>query len=197
LEQAQAFYARHGAPLILQTSPVAEPKDLEESLASLGFVSVDDVYVMTRWNLKGDNFPTRSIALGSGVASEWIRAIALFESLSETEAELLHRILGRVRVEQRFATKWADGQIVAVGRVALQDGWAGFFNVATDPRHRREGHARDVMNALMRCAADEGARRGYLQVDVDNRAATRLYSQLEYAVDYLVRFMKEPAVSSS
>jgi len=64
--------------------------------------------------------------------------------------------------------------VVAVGRAVADTGWAGVFGMATLPRARGTGAARDVLAALADWA---GAHTDsmYLQVERDNIPALRLY----------------------
>ena len=45
---------------------------------------------------------------------------------------------------QAFASVRAAGQAIAIGRVAVADGWAGLTAIEVDPAHRRRGLARVV-----------------------------------------------------
>lgn len=56
----------------------------------------------------------------------------------------------------------ADGVVAADGTVALEDGWAVFDRVQTDPGHRRRGLGSAVMQALAGWALDRGVSAGAL-----------------------------------
>jgi len=81
---------------------------------------------------------------------------------------------------QAFASVRADGDTIAIGRVAGSGEWAGLtaIEVATD--YRRQGLGRAVTIALAACAAARGAARLYLQVTDDNDSARALYRQLGF-----------------
>lgn len=76
---------------------------------------------------------------------------------------------------QAFGSVRADGQTIAIGRVALAGGWAGLTAIEVDPRHRRQGLATAITRALVLSAAGRGATGVYLQVEDDNAAARALY----------------------
>lgn len=61
----------------------------------------------------------------------------------------------------------------ALGRAVA--GEAELLTIATDPDHRRLGHARACLNAFMAEAHACGATRIVLEVDCDNPAAIALY----------------------
>src|SRR6516164_7462698 len=76
---------------------------------------------------------------------------------------------------QAFASIRRDGGIVAIGRVAVADGWGGLTAVEVHPGHRRTGLATAITAALAAAAAVQGAASLYLQVAEGNRAARALY----------------------
>ena len=82
---------------------------------------------------------------------------------------------------QRFASVREAGRTIAVGRLAVADGWAGLTAVEVDPAHRRRGLGRAITGALAAAAADRGAANLYLQVLDDNSAARTLYRQAGFA----------------
>ncbi len=78
---------------------------------------------------------------------------------------------------QAFASIRRRGRLVAIGRVAVADGWGGLTAVEVDPGYRRTGLATAITAALAGAAAGQGAASLYLQVEEDNHAARALYAQ--------------------
>jgi N-acetylglutamate synthase len=76
---------------------------------------------------------------------------------------------------QAFAAVRDEGQVLAIGRVAIAGGWAGITAVEVDPAHRRRGLAAAVTTALVAAAVSRGAVGLYLQVENGNQAARALY----------------------
>lgn len=82
----------------------------------------------------------------------------------------------------------------AVGRGAVTtapDGtpWLGISSVRVSPVHRGQGHARAVCEALLAWGAESGARRAYVQVEVDNHAAIALYTTLGFRLHHQTRYV--------
>lgn len=82
---------------------------------------------------------------------------------------------------QVFGSVRADGQTIAIGRVAGAAGWSGLTAVEVDPRYRRGGLATAITMALTTLAANRGAGHIYPQVENDNTAARALYRRLGFA----------------
>jgi len=78
---------------------------------------------------------------------------------------------------QAFASVYDGKTIVAIGRVAVAEGWAGLTAMEVVHTHRRRGLASSVIAALADTAADQGAQQLYLQVDDTNTGAQALYAR--------------------
>ena len=81
---------------------------------------------------------------------------------------------------QEFASIRAEGQAVAIGRVAGGGEWAGVTAIEVAEERRRQGLARAVTGALAARAAARGATGLYLQVTDDNHGARALYRRLGF-----------------
>jgi ribosomal-protein-alanine N-acetyltransferase len=71
-----------------------------------------------------------------------------------------------------------DARCFALGRVIADE--AELLTIATDPAHRRQGLARQVMADWHAAAAARGAVRGLLEVAADNGSARALYTACGY-----------------
>jgi len=85
------------------------------------------------------------------------------------------------------------GEVVAIGRGALTDGWLGVNAVETVPSHRRRGLAGDVLTALADWARSHGATAGFLQVDLSNEAARRLYERAGFVEHHTYHYLAAPS----
>jgi len=96
---------------------------------------------------------------------------------------------------QAFASIRRDGAIVAIGRVAVADGWGGLTAVEVHPGHRRTGLATAITAALAAAAAVQGAASLYLQVAEGNRAARALYARAGFAEHHGYHYRVAPPAS--
>jgi ribosomal protein S18 acetylase RimI-like enzyme len=82
---------------------------------------------------------------------------------------------------QAFASVREAGGTVAIGRLAVADGWAGLNSVQVHPGQRRRGLGRAITGALAAAAARRAVAGLYLQVEDGNAAARALYRQAGFA----------------
>lgn len=96
--------------------------------------------------------------------------------------------------EQVFA--WLaddDGEVWAIARLGIADGWAGLAAVWVDPDRRRAGAGRRLTGALVSAAAQRGLDRLHLQVEVDNTAALTLYTALGFERHHDYVYLSAPS----
>lgn len=94
---------------------------------------------------------------------------------------------------QAFASIRRNAGTVAIGRVAVADGWAGLTAVEVHPDHRRAGLATAITAALAAVAGGQGAGHLYLQVEEGNRAARALYARAGFADHHGYHYRVAPA----
>jgi ribosomal protein S18 acetylase RimI-like enzyme len=94
---------------------------------------------------------------------------------------------------QAFASIRRGGGTVAIGRIAVADGWGGLSAVAVHPGHRRTGLATAITAALAGAAAGQGAASLYLQVEEDNEAARALYTRRGFTGHHGYHYRIAPA----
>lgn len=100
---------------------------------------------------------------------------------------------------QRFVTlrsPGADGGTavaVAVGRVAVANGWAGVTAMQVDEDYRRRGLGAAVLGRLLELGMAQGARFGYLQVAAANAPAVALYEAAGFTGHHRYRYRSAPA----
>lgn len=98
------------------------------------------------------------------------------------------RVLGRGDAVG-FAEVVVEGQVVAIGRGSVTDGWLGVTAVETAPTHRRRGLASTVLRVLTGWASDRGATDVYLQVDPTNTPAIAMYERAGFTVHHTYRYL--------
>jgi N-acetylglutamate synthase len=96
---------------------------------------------------------------------------------------------------QAFASIRRRCGTVAIGRVAVADGWGGLTAVEVHPAHRRAGLATAITAALAGAAAEHGAASLYLQVEDANQAARALYARSGFTEHHGYRYRVAPVSS--
>lgn len=104
-----------------------------------------------------------------------------------------HHVPMRAAGPAAFGRVTVNGATASLGYVAITAGVAVIEAVATDPAHRRRGHAATLVTALLEQARRHGAGVAALQVAEDNAPARALYDRLGFATDlYGYRYRRAP-----
>ena len=190
------WYAERGLPPTMAVPyPTGRPSAsaLDQVLASLGWtIRADAATMMTAESarvagLAGE--PHAPVEFDSGPDQAWL---ARYHYRGQELPAVALRVLTSAPW-QEFASIRADGQAVAIGRVAGAGDWAGLTAIEVDERRRRQGLARAVTGALAARAAARGATGIYLQVTVDNNGARALYRQLGFTDHHGYHYRIAPA----
>jgi N-acetylglutamate synthase len=183
---AEALYHSQRQRVVFKMTPEVHPVDLDALLAERGYGAEATTSVQTLdVGLGLASPPTAPALLLEGEHSaEWLAAYARMNVLDAARQAILQRILAQIIPARRFASLSQDGQIVACGLGVLQAGMLGLYDIVTDPRFRRQGHARHLLQGLLSWGQQAGAQRAYLQVMLNNAPALALYAQLGFREAY-------------
>jgi GNAT superfamily N-acetyltransferase len=199
LEAAMAFvdewYAHRGLPVVFSVPSTAS--EVDEALVRRGFTvpRAAQILVLT----------APAIAVPEPVAPA---GLAPAELLPAPEPGWLgcYRARGEVIppvglsvltgpaqvVFAQVRAKGSAGEVLAIGRATVAEGWVGLSAVETAPAARRRGLARHVVCALVAYGRQLGARNVFLQVATDNEAALTLYRELGLTLHHTYHYRVAP-----
>ncbi|HMF67711.1 MAG TPA: GNAT family N-acetyltransferase, partial [Phyllobacterium sp.] len=77
--------------------------------------------------------------------------------------------------------------------ICVKDGaLAGLFNIGTAASRRRVGLGRTIIKSALKWAAQHGAKKAWLQVEVANTGAIALYEQMGFHEAYRYAYRQAP-----
>jgi len=191
----ESLYRQHGLPVLFRITPFSEPSGLDDALAARGYRRFDDTAVETCTlsapPREADDAGTTAMDL-----APWVQEVGRLRGSPPAEcAAHLLRLQSCLLPLRTLAVVDAQGHVAATGLVIVEDGWAGLFDIVTDPRLQRRGHARRLVQGLLHAAWALGARQAYLQVSADNLPARALYRQFGFSEQYLYWYRTPDAPS--
>lgn len=189
--RAERRFQAYGRPLTFRLSPLSGPEltrhfdregwdTLAESLvmhAGLDEIPVGDV--MTQ-------IPMKDIGRFMDAAMD-------VHAMDPSLRPGLTEIIDSIKPEAGLFILEEDDEPLATA-ICVQDGdLAGLFEVATGPRVRGKGHGRHVILSALKWARLRGARQAWLQVEVTNEAALRLYDAIGFKELYRYHYRRPGA----
>jgi N-acetylglutamate synthase len=185
IDAVRRWYAARGLPAMIAVPyPTGRPATsmLDRRLAGLGWsLRADAATVMTaqpkRVAERCGDYAVR-VDFDADPDPGWLRRYHYW-------GDDLPPIAARVLTSapwQAFASVRADGETIAIGRVAGSGDWAGLTAIEVAPASRRQRLGTAITAALARHAAERGGfGQLYLQVADDNSGARALYRTLGFA----------------
>lgn len=157
--QIRRFYGLRGRPALVQ---VEQDSDQEAAFTAAG------------WSHLGKGDTVFQVASLASVARTLPRPP---ETVNSEDGP-------RVLVELRH-----DDAVVARGRAAFHEDWVGIHALATIPRLRRQGLARQVLAELVDWGGAQGASTLWLHVETDNVPALAFYEDLRFRTHHGCRYL--------
>jgi ribosomal protein S18 acetylase RimI-like enzyme len=195
VEVIRRWYRARGLPaMIAVPHPCGQPdrSDLTGTLDELGWTLRDDpAIVMTgaTADIARQATAAPAVTIGPMPDEPWLaRYHYRGRELPPVAVQLLTSAPW-----QAFASVRADGETIAIGRVAGSSGWAGLTAIEVDPRHRRRGLGAAVTAALAAHAAARGFGNLYLQVTEGNASARSLYRRMGFAEHHAYHYRVDQA----
>jgi GNAT superfamily N-acetyltransferase len=188
IARAEAWYETGSLPSLFKIVDTAcVPATLPKRLADLGYRPHTETIMMTG-PAAGPGDP--SVTIGEIVDPDFA---AVFAATAHGPGDAHERLetLERVPRPRAFARVNADGSPAAIGACAADGDWVGVFAMRTDPRFRRQGHARRILGALTAFAAGAGATWAWLQVEAENAGAIALYQAAGFTEAYRYRYWEK------
>ena len=179
IEATTAEYRARGLPLIVrETSLVIDPR-IGASLLGRGYRQIDETIVMTAPIEAGRSPIADQVDLDT-----WLTLHERFEGGTKGDKEQHREILARIVSPACFGVLRVGNEPVALGLAVADGDWVGLYDIVTDPKHRRRGYGRALVQRLLAWANDLGATSSYLFVVANNAPARVLYDRLGYREAY-------------
>jgi GNAT superfamily N-acetyltransferase len=183
-ELVESFYETVERRARYQVSPASCPSDLDARLAHRGYeveAPVDILVAVIAGVARSSMVNVRRAIdpAWAGVLGDRVRAYA--------------QLLRAVAFPSIVVTAGDDPTSpAAIALGVIERGWLGVFGMQTRPEYRGRGIATELLDTLLAVGAEMGATRSYLQLEVDNEHALRLYERRGFARVYGYHYRTQP-----
>jgi N-acetylglutamate synthase len=186
IDACEALYSGRRLDTVFKLTSASHPADLDRILSARGYVLESGSAIQTldlHSNIEEPDGP--EVTLSSDVSDEWLSAFCQMSGLDGQKQRAARQMLLNIVPKRRLASVLDGGRgIIACGMAVLQGDHVGLFDIVTLRDLRRRGHGRRLVLSLLHWAKNNGARKAYLQVTLDNEAALSLYSGLGFTEVY-------------
>jgi N-acetylglutamate synthase len=193
IQQVERWYRERGAPARFQTFDETQPVGLTEILRDRGYVRSEQTITMFRRidaAIGSADVEIRDGLWDDYPSDDWLTVY--LQAITEDRRAVNTRILHSVPPGSAFLGYRRHGAIVATTLCMEHLGCAVIECVATATEHRRQGAAREVVNAAIHWAQRQGADWIGLQVAAQNAGAIALYRATGFAAGAHNAFWVQP-----
>ena len=179
IDQLITWYRNRNLIPAVSLVPQLQP-DLDQQFAARGFNKVLDVAVMVK---DGEAItPINEIDLDKDFYFD-VADLPSTAWLAVHKDEAIQELL--TKAPAKYLSLKNDSGIIAIGRVAINSGWAVFSRIWVAPELRSQGYGRKILQALESCA---GKNKIALQVSTENEIAIKLYESAGFVIHHVNRF---------
>jgi len=182
----EAQYRARGQRTVFKMT-LASADGLDAALRARGYEFDAETTVRTL-DLAGWTAPKATagieVVIEREMSADWAADNARLHGEERTRSEVINRILERLVVQSAFVRLRRDGETVALGRGALDQGWIAPYEIIVDECCRQQGLGKKLMQTILQWGKDQGARNAYLQVMSENTNAIKLYMSLGFREEY-------------
>ncbi|WP_162848393.1 GNAT family N-acetyltransferase [Paenibacillus nanensis] len=188
----ESLYKERGQAAVFKVTPFAEPAGLDAKLEERGYAFVDHTLVKTASLLDLEPSTYEDVVIATELTSYWLDTIAELQGLNADQKETTRRMMEGQPLRKAFVVVRHEGAPAACGMAVIEQGYAGLYDIVTDPKLRGRGYGEILTRHLLGWAKEQGAERGYLLVVKNNEAANRLYDKFGFRqlYDYWYRVKK-------
>lgn len=190
--EVERWYAARGLPArftVIDGLPEAEA--LAEALVGRGYLPHSPTVALVAepawW--PPDQAAEPPVTAEPAPSPAWLGAFAAYRPVVADAA--LTVLTGSA--QQWFLRTTEGKRITGIGRVSLDQGWAGVHAMWVDPQQRRQGLGTALLRSASRIARDADAVGTYLLVEVDNRPACELYASCGFTVHHGYHYLLAPS----
>ncbi|PCJ24764.1 MAG: hypothetical protein COA96_08835 [SAR86 cluster bacterium] len=192
IETTERFFAEKSLPPIVRILKSdgchgAGIEDLDRELDRKGYVAhAKSKLMVCDLSLLPHSIHNESLSVfHSCNLSQWL---PLWHDFSGREAEELDAnrlMLQKIEFPHSYlCARSRNSQVVSCGLGVLSNNVLGLFAIATSMQKRKQGYGRKIVTELMKWGISNGARFAYLQVELANESAIRLYQSMGFRERY-------------
>ncbi len=180
LAAIERLYREAGLKPSVRVTPLAAD-GVEPLLLASGYRIKDQSAMLVRPLVGAGLAADPRIRIESAPGRAWLAGVSERQEPSKRSADHLFAIVGQLRIPAAFATLRIDRRPVGFGMAAIDRGFAEIGSVMLDAGFRGQGLGRALVDGLLAWAEEQGAERAFLQVDVTNTVARKLYASQGFA----------------
>jgi GNAT superfamily N-acetyltransferase len=186
IAHCESICASVSRPTIFKLTDAAQPPELDSVLAARGYVTDASRVSVQTCSLVGYQPVARDldIRLEPRLTDTWLEGFHGIKALEPAHIDNVRRMFSQIIPRSAFVSLWEGSRIVAAGLGVCESGYLGLLQLIVDETRRGRGLGTALVDALLMWGIEQGAHTAYLQMELSNTPAQRLYSKLGFVEQY-------------
>lgn len=178
------IYRARKLPTVFKMTSAVHPGNLDEILAARGYRQDAPTCVQVLTLESRGVQVAQGVSLQEDLTAEWLAGFCRMNPAAEQNRETLRQILANLIPRHCFVSLEADGQMIACGLGVYQSETIGLFDIYTQESYRQHGYGGQIVHSILSWGKQNGAKKAYLQVMLDNTPALALYAKIGFVEKY-------------
>lgn len=180
----EAMYRERNLRVVFKMTRAVFPEKLDKTLEEYGYAAEAPTSVQV-CDLRAISPPLkRDVVMRESLTQDWVDDYCRLNAVAEQHKATMIHMLTNIGPARCFFALKERGQTAAVGLGVAENGFVGLFDLVTDEAFRGRGLGTQLILSLLDWGRQNGARRAYLQVMLNNARALQLYKKLGFSEVY-------------
>jgi N-acetylglutamate synthase len=178
------IYASQKITPCFKITPITEPPDMDQRLATRGYFIHSVVSFQTMKISSIPPGPIQEICIETELNPRWIDDFIRMNEFDPCRKSTYIGIMKQLHLPKCLISLSRDGRTIGVGLGVLEGNFLGLFDIVVDKAFRKTGLGYLIVENILRWGRKYGADTTYLQVLSDNMPAIMLYEKMGFTEAY-------------
>jgi len=184
IEFCEKLFKNQKLPVVYKIIGTEESKEIDLKLESLNYEKIDLTSVQILNHIPVYFKKSINLIIESKFTDDWIYGLINCSKINLEHTETVKAMLKNILSDVIVVQVRHNNEIIGCGYGAIEDEYVGIFDIIVKEEHRRKGYGKEIVENILREAADRGISKSYLQVVSNNYPAVKLYKDLGFEEYY-------------
>ena len=185
------IFRNNNLPIIFKIVDCKEQEIIDHKLETLNYDKIDLTSVQICDELK----PAKNIEniyISNKFNENWNNCFYHCYNIDNIKTiETIEKMLENIKNKKICVYKQEKGTFAGCGYGVIENGLVGLFDIIVKKDFRGKGYGREIVEAILSKAKEEGVNRAYLAVVNDNIIAKKLYAKIGFKEIYKYWYRKK------
>jgi len=180
----EGLYRSRNIPVVFKITEIADPRDIDDFLARLGYIIHSTISFQTLFLTGLDLPPYDEAHILAQTEGSWTDDFIRMNGFEPGRQPTYNAIMDQIMTPKCLISMKDGKKTIGVGLGVLEGRNLGLFDIVIDPVYRNKGMGFRLVCDILSWGKRQGAETAYLQVLSDNAPAIRLYEKIGFTELY-------------